>query len=190
MVFCRGCLFVFFFFFFFGFLGPHVQHMEVHQSCSCQPMPQPDPCHIYNLHHSSPQCRILNPLRGARDRTHILMDTSRVPDPLSHKENSLVALFLKWHSKVTSIHFPIVIKTTARRFVFSFELPNGWEFELAFEESRKQRGSWELICTFYSIPCICLFLLSGLTWCAIEEEYCGVEKKSWSLYSGRPTFQS
>ena len=30
------------------------------------------------LHHSLRQCLILNPLSKARDRTHILMDTSRV----------------------------------------------------------------------------------------------------------------
>ena len=33
--------------------------------------------HICDLHHSSVQHRILNPLRGARDQTHVLMDTSR-----------------------------------------------------------------------------------------------------------------
>ena len=30
------------------------------------------------LHHSSQQCRILNPLSGARDQTHILRDSSQV----------------------------------------------------------------------------------------------------------------
>ena len=35
----------------------------------------PDPTHISDLHHSSRQHWILNPLREARDRTHILMDT-------------------------------------------------------------------------------------------------------------------
>ena len=33
---------------------------------------------ICNLHHSSWQCWILNPLNEARDRTHILMDTSQI----------------------------------------------------------------------------------------------------------------
>ena len=38
----------------------------------------PDPSHIGDLHHSSQQRRILNPLREARDWTHILMDTSQI----------------------------------------------------------------------------------------------------------------
>ena len=36
-----------------------------------------DPSRICDLHHSSRQCWIFNPLREARDRTHILMDTVR-----------------------------------------------------------------------------------------------------------------
>ena len=55
----------------------------------------PDPSHIRDLHHSSQQCRILNLLSEARDRTHILMDTSRVPNPLSHNRNSLFNILLK-----------------------------------------------------------------------------------------------
>ena len=69
----------------FFFLGPHPQHMEVprlrvgavatilyhrhatpHLSCVC------------NLHHSSQQCRILNPLRKARGQICVLMDTSQI----------------------------------------------------------------------------------------------------------------
>jgi len=36
----------------------------------------PDPNRICDLHHSSQQCWILNPLSKARDQTSILMDTS------------------------------------------------------------------------------------------------------------------
>ena len=36
----------------------------------------PDPS--YNLHHSSWQHQILNPLREAMDQTHVLMDISQV----------------------------------------------------------------------------------------------------------------
>ena len=37
-----------------------------------------DPSRICDLHHSSWQRQILNPLRETRDQTHILMDTSQV----------------------------------------------------------------------------------------------------------------
>ena len=37
-----------------------------------------DPIHVCNLHHSSQQCRVRNPLNQTRDWTHIPMDTSRV----------------------------------------------------------------------------------------------------------------
>ena len=37
-----------------------------------------DPSCLCDLHHSSRQGRILNPLSKARDRAHILMVTSRV----------------------------------------------------------------------------------------------------------------
>ena len=33
---------------------------------------------VFDLHHSSRQCWILNPLNGARDRTCILRDTTQV----------------------------------------------------------------------------------------------------------------
>ena len=46
-----------------------------------------DPSHVCDLHHSSQQCRILNPLSEARDGTHILMDTSWVLNLLSHSGN-------------------------------------------------------------------------------------------------------
>ena len=37
-----------------------------------------DPSHVCDLHHSTRQRRILNPLNEARDQTHVLVDTSRV----------------------------------------------------------------------------------------------------------------
>ena len=37
----------------------------------------PDPSCVCNLHHSSGQSQILNPLSEARDQTHILMKTSQ-----------------------------------------------------------------------------------------------------------------
>ena len=42
----------------------------------------------HGLHRSSQQRQILNPLTEARDGTHILVDTSQVHNPMSHKGNS------------------------------------------------------------------------------------------------------
>jgi len=69
----------------FFFLGPHPQHMEV-PSLGIQSELQLlatatemwDLSRICNLHHSSRQSQIPNPLSEARDRTHVLMDTSWV----------------------------------------------------------------------------------------------------------------
>ena len=47
-----------------------------------------DPNHVCNLHHSSQQRQILNPLSEARDQTRVLKDTSQVRSPLSHDGNS------------------------------------------------------------------------------------------------------
>ena len=47
-----------------------------------------DPSHICDLHHSSQQHQILNPLSEARDGTLILMDTSQVLNSLSHNGSS------------------------------------------------------------------------------------------------------
>ena len=62
------------------------------QSYSCRPQPQQlwDPSHVSNLHHSSGQRQILNPLSEARDWTLILMETSWILNPLSHHGNSSV----------------------------------------------------------------------------------------------------
>ena len=63
---------------FFAFSGPHLWHMKVPR-----PTLQPQKCGIQALsvtylHHSSWQCRILNPLSEARDGTQVLMDTNWV----------------------------------------------------------------------------------------------------------------
>ena len=88
---------IFTFFKIFGFLGPHLQHMEVlglrterglHLPAYTTAIVMWNPGHDCDLHHSSRQCRILNPLSKARDQTSILMDTNWVLNPLSHKRNS------------------------------------------------------------------------------------------------------
>ena len=79
---------VFWFFFpFFVFLGPYLWHMEVPRLgvqlelqllAYTTAKATQNPSHIWNLHHSSRQRHILNPLCEARDQTHILMNTSQV----------------------------------------------------------------------------------------------------------------
>ena len=70
-----------FFFFFFSFLRPHLWHMEVprlgvKQELAAYTTATPDQAAsaTYTTAHSN--VRSFNPLRRARDQTHILMDTS------------------------------------------------------------------------------------------------------------------
>ena len=83
------------------FLGLHLRHKEIPRLGVESELQLPDystatatqdlSC-IWDLHHSSQQCRILNPLSEAGDQTCILMDTSQVLNPLSHNGNSLSPL--------------------------------------------------------------------------------------------------
>ena len=68
-------------------LGLHLRHMEVPRLgielelqllASATATTMQDPNCVCNLHHSSQQHQILNPLSEAWDRTHILMYTSQV----------------------------------------------------------------------------------------------------------------
>ena len=88
---------VIFVLFCFCFLGLHLQHIEIPRlgveselqlPASTTAVAIPDPSQIFDLHSSLLQCGILNPLSEARDQTHILMDTSRVHNLLSHNGNS------------------------------------------------------------------------------------------------------
>ena len=89
--------FILLFAFFFFFLGPHQQHMEVPRLGVNSELQLPthttatstqDPSRICDLHHSSWQHQIFNPLSEAKDHTRILMDTRQVGNPLSHHGNS------------------------------------------------------------------------------------------------------
>ena len=75
------------YFFFLLFLGPHLQHMEVPSlgvrselglPAYTRATAMPDLSHICNLHHSSWQHRILNPLSEARDQSRNLMVPSLI----------------------------------------------------------------------------------------------------------------
>ena len=75
------------FFSFFVFLGPRPLHMEVPRLEVESELQLPayttatatqDPSRICDLHHSSQQRWVLNPLSQARDRTCVLMDVSQI----------------------------------------------------------------------------------------------------------------
>ena len=87
-------LFIYLFIF---FLGPHLQHMEIPRLGVISELQLPayavatamwDPSCICELHHSLQQRKILNPLSKAGDLICILMDTSQILNPLSHKGSS------------------------------------------------------------------------------------------------------
>ena len=59
---------------FFVFLGPHLWSMEVPRLATAIS----GLSHVCNLHHSSQQDWVLNPLSKAKDQTCVLMDTSQV----------------------------------------------------------------------------------------------------------------
>ena len=52
-----------------------------------------DMSYMCDLHHSSWQHRVLNPLKEARDQTYILKDNDGVLNPPSHNRNSGTSLF-------------------------------------------------------------------------------------------------
>ena len=71
----------------FLFLGPLFRHREIPRLgveselqllTYARATATRDPSHVSNLHHSSWQHRIVNPLSKARDRTHNLMVPSRI----------------------------------------------------------------------------------------------------------------
>ena len=80
----------------FLFLGPHLQHMEVPRlgvkselwlpACTTATATQ-DSNLVFDLHHSSQQCQMLNLQSEARDQTSILMDTSQVLNLMGHDRN-------------------------------------------------------------------------------------------------------
>ena len=78
---------IFIFIFIFCILGQHPWHMEIPRLGVKLELQLPafasataiqNPSHICNLHHSSWQCWIPDPLSKARDRTCILMDTIQI----------------------------------------------------------------------------------------------------------------
>ena len=95
------------FFFFFVFLGPHLQHMGVPRlgvKLELQPpgyttsIATQDLSYISDLHHSSQQCLILNPLNEARDWYCILRDASQIRFCWATMGNPKMVNFSSWQS--------------------------------------------------------------------------------------------
>ena len=88
--------------FFFFLSGLQVRHMEIPrlgveselQLLAYTTAPETlDMSYMCDLHHSSWQHRVLNPLKEARDQTYILKDNDGVLNPPSHNRNSGTSLF-------------------------------------------------------------------------------------------------
>ena len=95
------------FFLFLVFLRLYSRHMEGPRLGGKSELQLPgyttatatqDPSPVCDLHHSSRQCRIFNPMSKARDQTWILMDTGWILNPLRHNGNSMFFLivFFNW----------------------------------------------------------------------------------------------
>ena len=88
--------------FFLVILGPHSWHIKVPR-LGVESEPQLlvyttatamlHPSCVFDLHHSSGQRLILNPLSGARDRTYVPMDARWVRLLLSHNGNASIFLY-------------------------------------------------------------------------------------------------
>ena len=96
--------FLIFFFVFLPFLGLLPWHMEVPRLGVQSELQPPayatgtatrDPSCICNLHHSSRQCWILNPLSKARDRTHNLVVPSRIHFHCATTGTPVIVIFIR-----------------------------------------------------------------------------------------------
>ena len=106
------CFFLFFVFLFFCFLGLHPWHMEVPRLgvelelllllAYTTAMATRNPHCFCDLHDSSKQCLILNPMGEAKGWNNILMDISQILNLLSHNENSIYLYLKSSHS--TKVH--------------------------------------------------------------------------------------
>ena len=115
----------------FFFLQPHPRHMKVRRlgvELELQLMAYAtatatqNPSHVWDLHLSSRQRQILNPLSKVWNQTYILMDTSQVLNPVSHNGNSPLEHFLS--NKPLNSSFMLMI---LRLFMYS-RLSQHWVF--------------------------------------------------------------
>ena len=73
----------------------HGRSQGLNWSYSCWPTPQPQQSHIRASSTAYTVAQILNPPRGARDWTRVLMDTSQVRYRWSHNGSSNCILIIK-----------------------------------------------------------------------------------------------
>ena len=111
-------------------------------SCNCQPKPQPavpDPSQVCDLHHSSWQRWVLNPLGKTRDRTCILMDTSQICFHCAMMGTPRLFLF----NQIYRLYFRIPLKNNRKTTILGtfIQLP---EFR-AFTDIRWKGESYKLI---------------------------------------------
>ena len=89
----------------FCFLGLHPRHregprlgvkLELQPPAYTTATAMQDPSHVCDLHHSSWQCRIPDPLSEPRDKSCILMDTSRIHFHCTTQELWLLLHLILW----------------------------------------------------------------------------------------------
>ena len=112
--------FFFFFFFFFAISWPLPRHLEVPRPgvelelqflAYTTATAMPDPSHVCDLHHSSWQGWILNPLSKARYETRIPIDTTWVRNLPSHDRNSLRCSYIPYYLYFYILSFHTRIRT-------------------------------------------------------------------------------
>ena len=107
----------------FFLLGLHPRYMEVPRLGVESELQPPayttatatrDPSLICNLHHSSRQRWIFNPLIKARNQTCLLMDTSLVLNLLSYSGNSQIVFSKESHDYLPSYVFSLCVPSGGR----------------------------------------------------------------------------
>ena len=105
-----------------------------------------DPNYICALHHNFWQHWILNPLREARDRTRILMNTSWVLNPLSHNRNPSECFFFAFPPSSMG-HAFLILQVPNQMATSSTSL--SWAFGAASELPKTPQGLKHLKSKYY-----------------------------------------
>ena len=145
------------FFFFLIFWGAHPQHMgvwrwgvksELQLLAYTTATATRDPSRICDLHLSSPQCRILNPMSKARDRICVLMDVRFVSaEPwreLPHVVSSILAPLPAHPSQLAKLQYCLNIKFYLFH-AYPEQLNHGWEEKHALTQTCLASNLWQQI---------------------------------------------